>query len=108
MEAGIKLAVFGVVALAFLIGGVSGFAGALTALVFLAVLVAVAGLAGFLILKSRLVARKKAGLLLIIAALLTAYGEPFTVAVVASLMVTAILGADRCGGAATGSITARP
>lgn len=73
LEAGIKLAVFGVVALAFLVGGVSGFAGALTALVFLAVVVAVAGLAGFLILKSRLVARKKAGLLLIIAALLTAW-----------------------------------
>ncbi|HVT26940.1 MAG TPA: restriction endonuclease [Lacipirellulaceae bacterium] len=73
MEAGIKSAVFGVVALAFLIGGVSGFAGAVTALVFLAVVVAVAGLAAFLILKSRLVARKKAGLLLIIAALLTAW-----------------------------------
>ena len=73
MEAGIKLAFFGVVALAFVIGGVSGFAGALTALIFLAVVVAVAGLAGFLILKSRLVARKKAGLLLIIAALLTAW-----------------------------------
>ena len=73
MEAGIKLAVFAVVALAFLLGGVSGFAGALTALVFLAVVVAVAGLASFLILKSRLVAGKKAGLLLIIAALLTAW-----------------------------------
>jgi HJR/Mrr/RecB family endonuclease len=73
MEAGIKLAVFGVVALAFIIGGVSGFAGALTALVFLAVVVAVAGLAVFLILKSRLVARKKTGLVLIIAALLTAW-----------------------------------
>lgn len=73
MEAGIKLAVFAVVALAFLVGGVSGFAGTLTALVFLAVVVALAGLAGFLILKSRLVARKKAGLLLIIAALLTAW-----------------------------------
>jgi Holliday junction resolvase len=73
MEAGIKLALFGVVALAFVIGGVSGFAGALTALIFLAVVVAVAGLAGFLILKSRLVARKKAGLLLIIAASLTAW-----------------------------------
>jgi energy-coupling factor transporter transmembrane protein EcfT len=73
LEAGIKLAVFAVVALAFLIGGVSGFAGALTALAFLAVVVAVAGLASFLILKSRLVAGKKAGLLLIIAALLTAW-----------------------------------
>ncbi len=73
MEAGIKLAVFAVVALAFLVGGVSGFAGALTALVFLAVVVAVAGLVGFLILKSRLAARKKAGLLLLIAALLTAW-----------------------------------
>jgi restriction system protein len=73
MEAGIKLVVFGFVALAFVIGGVSGFAGALTALVFLAVVVAVAGLASFLILKSRLVARKKAGLLLIIASFLTAW-----------------------------------
>lgn len=73
MEAGVKLAVFAVVALAFLVGGVSGFAGALTALVFLAVVVAVAGLASFLILKSRLVARKKAGLLLILAAFLTAW-----------------------------------
>lgn len=73
MEAGIKLAFFGVVALAFVIGGVSGFAGALTALIFLAVVIAVAGLAGFLILKSRLVASKKAGLLFIIAALLTTW-----------------------------------
>lgn len=73
MEAGIKLAGFGVVALAFLIGGLSGFAGALTALVFLAVVVAAAGLTSFLILKSRLVVRKKAGLLLVIAALLTAW-----------------------------------
>ncbi len=73
MEAGIKLAVFGVSALAFLIGGVSGFAGAFAALVLLFVVVAVAGLAGWLILKSRLVARKKLGLLLIISALLTAW-----------------------------------
>lgn len=73
MEAGIKLVVFGFVALAFVIGGVTGFAGALTALVFLAGVVAVAGLASFLILKSGLVARKKAGLLLIIAASLTAW-----------------------------------
>lgn len=73
MEAGIKLAFFGVVALAFVIGGVSGFAGALTALVFLAVVVAVAGMGAFLILKSRLMPTKKAGLLLVIAALLTAW-----------------------------------
>lgn len=70
MEAGLKLGFFGVVALAFLIGGVSGFSGALTALILLAVVIAVAGLAGLLILKSRLVVRKKLGLLLIIGALL--------------------------------------
>lgn len=72
LEAGLKLAFFGVVALAFLIGGVSGFSGALTALIILAVVIGVAGLAGILILKSRLVVRKKLGLLLIIGALLAA------------------------------------
>jgi len=73
LEAGLKLAVFAVVALALLVGGVSGFAGALTALVFLGVVVGVTELTGFLILRSRLVPKKKAGLLLVIAALLTAW-----------------------------------
>lgn len=73
IEAGFKLVVFGVVALAFIIGGVSGFTSALAALAILAAVIAVSGLAGVLILTSRLVARKKAGLLLVIAALLTAW-----------------------------------
>lgn len=72
LEAGLKLGFFGVVALAFLIGGVSGFSGALTALIILVAVIAIAGLAGLLILKSRLVARKKLGLLLVIGALIAA------------------------------------
>ena len=44
----------------------------------------------------------------VVAALLTAYGEPVTLAVVASVIVTTTLDADTCGGAATGSITTSP
>jgi len=73
MEAEIKLGVLGVAALAFLIGGVSNFAGAFAALVLLFVVVAVAGIAGWLILRSQLVARKKLGLLLVISAVLTTW-----------------------------------
>lgn len=72
-EALIKLSILGFCALALLIGGVSGFAGALIALVVLAIVVSVVGFASFLILKSRLVVRKKAGLLLVIGAILTAW-----------------------------------
>lgn len=73
LEAVFKLVLLGFFLLAFAIGGLSGFASALTALVFLAVVVVATGLASFLILKSRLVCRKKIGLLLIIPALLMAW-----------------------------------
>ncbi|MBI2517494.1 MAG: restriction endonuclease [Opitutae bacterium] len=65
-EAGAKLAVFAVAAVALAIGGVTGFAQTFAALAILAVgALAVAGI-GYLILNSKLVARKKTGLMLIL------------------------------------------
>ena len=69
MEAVVKLIGFSFIGLALLVGGITGFAGALKALVYLAIGVAVLGLAGFLILRSRLVAQKMAGLVLLLVSL---------------------------------------
>jgi len=71
-EALVKLIGGGIVGLALLVGGVTGFATALMGIVFLAVIVGVVGLAAFVILRSRLLVRKKVGLLLVLSGLLLA------------------------------------
>ena len=72
-EAGVKLVLFGVIALALLVGGFSGFATTLKAIVVLIIVVAGVALLCLLIAKSRLAPRKKLGFSLILVAMLTAW-----------------------------------
>lgn len=72
-EAGVKLVLFGVIAFALLVGGFSGFAVALKAIVVLIIVVAGVALLCLLIAKSRLAPRKKLGFSLILVAMLTAW-----------------------------------
>src|ERR1035438_2660517 len=72
-EAGVKLVLFGVVALALLVGGLSGFAAALKAIVVLIIVVAGVALLCLFIAKSRLAPRKKLGFSLVLVAMLAAW-----------------------------------
>jgi nitrate reductase NapE component len=71
LEAGVKLGLFAIVALALLVGGFSHFGDALKAIAFPIVSAAVGGFAFLVILKSSLMRSKKLGLALVLCAIAT-------------------------------------
>lgn len=73
IEAGAKLAILAIVMAALLIGGVSGFVPTLLGLLFLATVAGTTGIGILLLWRSRLFTQKKAGITLILAALLLAW-----------------------------------